>query len=199
MQNSSALIEPQKLAKTLLMVVGVLIVLHVLSVAFESKSWQLHRMFYLDRECNIPTWFSSFLLGLTALAAYGCSKSSLAKQQKRSWFIIAIGFIFLSCDEVATLHESMGDMVGRRFVSHFFGPQYVHNMEAWWSVVLGPLVLAGLIILWFLLCKCFQVSKAGFRYVLAGFILSFLHCLRNDISLLQYAKHCLAESNRNRI
>ena len=63
--------------------------------------------FDVNRENNIPTYFSSFLL-LTAaglLAIVTMSKRRDRAQYATHWFILMIIFLFLSVDESASLHE----------------------------------------------------------------------------------------------
>jgi hypothetical protein len=56
----------------------------------------------LDSEANVPTWFSSiqlFGVGITAMLIF------LYRSMRLFWVIIAMGYIFLSLDEVAQIHE----------------------------------------------------------------------------------------------
>jgi hypothetical protein len=63
--------------------------------------------FNVNRESNIPTWFSSIMLataaGLLALIAY--LKHGSRDPFAGRWLILAVIFLFLSCDETALLHE----------------------------------------------------------------------------------------------
>ncbi len=92
-------------------VVGVLVVMHGLSVLVGERSWQLTRAFNLDRESNVPTWFSSGLWALGAWAAWECARLSGRARARRLWTVAAVGLLLLSCDEVAMLHENLGNVL----------------------------------------------------------------------------------------
>lgn len=63
--------------------------------------------FDVNRENNIPTYFSSFLLLVSAglLAIVTMSKRRDRAQYSTHWFILMLIFLFLSIDETASLHE----------------------------------------------------------------------------------------------
>jgi hypothetical protein len=70
--------------------------------------------FHINREQNLPTWFSSIQLFFVAyFAMIVANKESLIEEQEGItnsqvlWYIIAIGFAFLSLDEFAEIHESI--------------------------------------------------------------------------------------------
>lgn len=70
-----------------------------------ETEWLIHQLFDLDEENNLPTWFSSFLLANNALVLYLIGRSVSGKY-KNYWLGLAIGFLVLSIDETAGLHES---------------------------------------------------------------------------------------------
>lgn len=70
----------------------------------EEVPWLLLQLFELDEENNLPTWFSSFLL-LNNTVVLGIA-AARAVQHKLQWTILAGGFLLLSIDEVAGLHET---------------------------------------------------------------------------------------------
>jgi hypothetical protein len=63
--------------------------------------------FDLNRENNIPTYFSSFMLLISAglLAIVTMSKRRDCAPYSTHWFILMIIFLFLSIDESASFHE----------------------------------------------------------------------------------------------
>ena len=82
-------------------------------------------MFALGSEANIPTMFSSFLLGTAAFLAFVIA---LAKRQQRDrfqrlWMTVSGVFVYLSIDEVAQVHDraTMGvrKIVGDSAVLHY--------------------------------------------------------------------------------
>jgi hypothetical protein len=64
------------------------------------------RLFNVDREANVPTWFSSVLLLLCGgLAA---TIGALAAREARGrWLLMAVLFVAMSLDESAIIHEMM--------------------------------------------------------------------------------------------
>jgi hypothetical protein len=73
-------------------------------------SW--YDFFHLNRERNLPTWFSSIQLFFVAYCSIiVANKEYLLKIQdiviksQMVWYIIATGFAFLSLDELTEIHE----------------------------------------------------------------------------------------------
>jgi hypothetical protein len=65
------------------------------------------RLFYLDAEANVPTWYSaSILLFCSALlTVIACAKRAQQDPYTRHWAAMAAVFLGLSIDETALLHE----------------------------------------------------------------------------------------------
>ena len=65
------------------------------------------RLFDVNREANIPTWFSSLLLILNAFILAIIAVRTKAQQgpYHTQWFVLAAIFLYLSIDESALLHE----------------------------------------------------------------------------------------------
>jgi hypothetical protein len=103
--------------------------------------------FDLDNENNIPTYFSSVILLLSAflLGVIAVFKKQQSHLYARHWAFLAIIFLCLSLDETASLHEML-----TRPVRELFGSQglFYHS----WVFAAVPLVLIlGLSFLRFLL------------------------------------------------
>lgn len=62
------------------------------------------RYFWVDREGNVPTWFSSAVLGLAALLAVGVAADSPGRW-RRHWRVLAAALAYLSVDELTEIHE----------------------------------------------------------------------------------------------
>ncbi|MHB8094218.1 MAG: hypothetical protein ACYDH0_04675 [Candidatus Aminicenantales bacterium] len=81
--------------------------------------------FNLDREMNVPTWFSSALLLFIAGLLRNLAAVSKPENVRfiRFWKGLAAGFLFLSIDEIAAIHEMAVDPLKRLFhaggVFHF--------------------------------------------------------------------------------
>jgi len=112
-------LNPAKVAAILATVVVFLVVANVTSYVLRNTRWELlfqryFVSFNLDRENNIPTYFSAlqllFAAGLLGLIA--ASKFNSQGRFARSWAALAIIFVYLAVDEVMTLHEQLADPIG---------------------------------------------------------------------------------------
>ena len=113
-------LTPLKLAVGLLVVVtGLLlggIVTQYIRYSYGNES-QLSfvRLFNLEGENNLPSWYSSLALFLSS-AALGTI--GLQRRQERNpwawhWLALAFGFLYLSADEAASIHEIAAPLVHR--------------------------------------------------------------------------------------
>lgn len=64
---------------------------------------QILRIFDVDAEGNVPTWLTSVILLICAIALWDRGRS--ADRWRRHWRALAMGFGYLSLDEVAQLHD----------------------------------------------------------------------------------------------
>jgi hypothetical protein len=105
-----------------------------------SPIWSIKKLFDLDGEANIPAWFSSiqlFMIGLVLLIK--SLQSNLDHSFSRLFFpIVSIGFIFLSADEMASIHEKINGML--KYVE--FIPRFKGDHGIWIFIY----VLTGLIL-----------------------------------------------------
>lgn len=104
---------PARVAWVLTVVVLVLFAVHMLGLVFRYAldDFVLRdsfvQLFSLDRETNVPTWYSSSALLLCA-ALLGMIAHSTKKLQGRyvaQWTILCVIFVYLSVDEAAAIHE----------------------------------------------------------------------------------------------
>jgi hypothetical protein len=95
----------------------------------------------VDREVSIPTWFSAiqlFAIGLLLIL-----QARAAKQLRIYLFILGLGFMFLSMDESAAIHEKIIDSVKRLDVQWLLRLTFMGSHRAW----MVPYVLVGLVVL----------------------------------------------------
>jgi len=78
----------------------------------------LHR-FSIMRDASLPTWAASIiLLACAALLAIAARLAIVARSpHARKWWLLALIFVLLSMDEVATMHELSGILIKRLFPS----------------------------------------------------------------------------------
>lgn len=87
----------------------VLLALHLVVVWSYVDGWRFpaRDRFFFDRENNLPTFFSTFILMLAAalLGLVGASKRRVGDAFARHWQVMALVFLGLAIDEAASLHE----------------------------------------------------------------------------------------------
>lgn len=94
--------------------IGVIHLLNALAIGlktrFDGEYYRFTEFFDVGIEGNIPTVYSTLQLGLAA-AVSALIAVVIAKQQGRDsgyWYGLAVAFLFLSFDEGATIHETVG-------------------------------------------------------------------------------------------
>lgn len=103
---------PEKVLKYLLAIIAVLVSLNLL---FQFSTYYLGHghvfglvnLFSLDREANIPTWYSSSTLLLSALLLAIIATHLRGAKEKwwKHWAALGVIFLLLSVDEGASIHE----------------------------------------------------------------------------------------------
>lgn len=104
---------------SLLIVWAVLVVAGILAnslYGFKSDHYLINealesyiRLFSLDKEANIPTWYSSLLLFFASITLILISVLSSTKGELyvSHWAILSLIFLLLSVDETAIIHEML--------------------------------------------------------------------------------------------
>lgn len=87
--------------------------------------WGVSRLFDVDVENNIPSWYSSITLLICAilLGLIATTKRQSGDRYANHWLGLSIMFLILSIDEAASIHElliPLGDKVGASGIFHFF-------------------------------------------------------------------------------
>ncbi|MDT0166195.1 hypothetical protein Q9R32_11600 [Actinotalea sp. AC32] len=70
------------------------------------------RLLDMDRENNLPTWFSSSLFLLAAFACLGAAAHAERRTGRVGWLVVALLSFAFSVDEVASMHEEAGRRLG---------------------------------------------------------------------------------------
>jgi len=67
----------------------------------------LLRLFDMDGEANLPTWYSTMLLLCSAalLASIAARTGSQTPRMSHYWWLLAFGFLAMSIDEAAMVHD----------------------------------------------------------------------------------------------
>jgi len=176
-------LDPTRLLKTMLWVLGVLIVLNIIvvilahSIMPEAGSAKLlEKYFNFATEANIPTYYNTILIFLVAQTFFILSKlhNPTEKAIKTYLMVMADIFIFLSIDELAGIHEwfSYG-------LPEHFGIGGEGMFKFAWIIPYGiALIVFGVYSLKFL--KSLERSRlikymgAGFLYLMGVFVMEAL-------------------------
>jgi tetratricopeptide (TPR) repeat protein len=128
-----------------------------------------HPFWNLDREHNLPSWFSGSLLLLLAVAAL-----DVADRERRmglrhapgpgAWRVIALTFAYLSLDEITVLHEGYL----KEEVRGLFDAGSVWVSVLAWQIVLGPFLAAFAILLLVVFATRFSPDPALWRPGVGG-------------------------------
>ena len=108
-----ATISPRRIAKQLGLIAALLIMINIVAgvahVLGGNRYYVLARLFILDAENNIPTYFSTLLLlaaGLL-LATIAANRTQEASHYSRHWRALSVIFVILAFDEAVSLHEML--------------------------------------------------------------------------------------------
>jgi hypothetical protein len=98
-------------------VVIALIAIHLTLQALRHSGvdvpWDLHLVFNVDDEPTVPTWYSSLALAFSSLLLFLIAGDRRRRGARDSgpWLGLAIGFAFLSLDEIAAFHEMFNTFI----------------------------------------------------------------------------------------
>ena len=137
--TASSLIRPLVIAAVVIIMSG--IVAAAVLISGVEQPWRLIRIFYLDAECNLPTWFSSGLLSIAALLLWMNGIVSGKNQLRIKWQFLAAVFVALSLDEISEVHELLIPTIRRwrQFTGLFYFT---------WVLVAIPAVAALTLVYW---------------------------------------------------
>lgn len=138
------------IARILLINVIVLAVLHFIAVAIElyAPNHSLTNytyLFDLDREYNVPTFYSGILLLTIAIVAWNLRSEASRLFHKFFWAGLAVFFTYWAIDEVLVLHERSARPV-REILQIGYDSMFYH---AWVVIAMGLIGLLGIFVLIF--------------------------------------------------
>lgn len=127
--------------------VGILVAAHV---ALEFTHYRIHELpealrhlFDLDEESNLPSWYSwtALLLGSGLLFVVAAFQSRRRDRDAIYWWVLAGGFLFLSLDEDASIHEGLNTIADQ-----MGNPNFTWTTAA--LILVGVLAIFALGFLW---------------------------------------------------
>lgn len=113
-------IDPARAIRTLCLCIAVLLGLHgatmAMRMAHVSGLVSFVRLFDLDTEANVPTYYAVQQLACAAvlLMVIGADARQRGARFARHWLVLGVLFWFLSLDELAQIHESLSRVVRTR-------------------------------------------------------------------------------------
>jgi len=134
-----------KLLIILLTTEALFIAFYYFDFVFSTPSTKYHQLISLDLEANIPSWFSTiqlFMIGLIPLML-AMSRNYQAPPSQGGLTLFGLGFIYLSLDEAASLHEKMT----YAFYNNPLVP-YFHGVHGIWITIYMGVMLLMLALLW---------------------------------------------------
>lgn len=112
-------ISPKTVLIKLLCIITFLLFVNILGIAIKLNFGQntlrmLVLLFDFDTEVNIPSLYSSFALVVTSILLMIIAVNHKRKGSTQFyWFGLSIIFLFLSVDEIASVHERISILVGQ--------------------------------------------------------------------------------------
>ena len=111
-------LAPKRLIFYLSVIIVLLLSCHVGLTIYHYQIEELpwlpwRQLFYVDEENNLPTWFSGFLLSIVAACVWLCARRKRSDRDSWQvhWYALAFGFLLLSLDEIAGLHETINSLI----------------------------------------------------------------------------------------
>ncbi|HLG14696.1 MAG TPA: hypothetical protein VJH03_09385 [Blastocatellia bacterium] len=166
---------PQALNLFLALISFQLLLVLVFSIAVLIQAPQpAYSLVDMDAEANLPTWFASFQLALIAISLWSYStQRRRARSPSRNFLrLFSAGFLVLSLDETAQLHEHITGWIGLRYVDWL--PRYLSDHEGVTLFCVLVLLVAlriayrNLSALWGLSRHASLIAVAGFLTCVTG-------------------------------
>jgi hypothetical protein len=103
------------LAAIVVMLTAASIASHVALDPSSPSSLYYDRLFSVDREANVPTFFSTFLLLSCAFLFWCVARANKGGSMFRQWAGLSVIFLYLALDEALKFHEALNDVIGAHF------------------------------------------------------------------------------------
>ena len=142
----------RNLVTILLTIIGILVAAHLSIFIIHQitrgsiryrEVWQLNKYFNLTYEMNIPSFFSSLLLGSAGFILLVIALKRIRQHARFGfqWFCLSILFFYLSADEWLALHENLG-----YYATDYFGKENLVIQD--WAYAGIVLVILFAVVFW---------------------------------------------------
>jgi hypothetical protein len=141
----------------------------------EVEFLQPLRLFDVGEERSIPTWFESilFLLCSTLLAVVAVAKKQRNDRYSLHWGVLSVILLLLSLDEVASIHEAVGEQ-SERLLNYATGITPGGAISFFWVVPGAIFVFIVLLVYLRFLANLPQNTRRLFLFAGALFVLGAL-------------------------
>jgi hypothetical protein len=123
-REAAITINPKKVVFVLASIAVLLVLAGICVDLIRQITWDRHvfglwNLFNLNQEKNLPTYFSTFILLLSAslFGVIAAAKQNAKDSYALHWTLLAIIFLLLSIDETAMLHETVDDQLKAVFTT----------------------------------------------------------------------------------
>ncbi|HSB93310.1 MAG TPA: hypothetical protein VLC28_09345 [Flavitalea sp.] len=172
-------IIPRKVARSLLIVVGILLGAYLLSgvlnkiLGVDSVLTQaFYAAFDMDGEDNVPAAFSFLILIIAAALLIVVGITTRIKGHRKFWIGLSMIFFFLGCDEFMQIHEHLGMYMKAHTTASVGGSNFVWVLPyGIFALVVGALLLRFVLLLPKNTRKLFFI--AGFLYVFSALVIDY--------------------------
>ncbi|MGQ0834612.1 MAG: hypothetical protein ACT4O5_06740 [Gammaproteobacteria bacterium] len=116
-------LNPRRVLRILLVIITVLTVANIcvavgMYVYGHARLFGLARLLNINRESNIPTFFSSMQLAFAAFVLWVIAETARSASARfgTHWLGLAVIFAYLAVDESVSVHETIGDVMRAQLV-----------------------------------------------------------------------------------
>jgi hypothetical protein len=128
----------------------------------------LVRLFDLEGEGNLPSWYSSFLLLLSSalLGIIGLNRKREANPYGWHWLALALIFLYLSMDEGAGIHEMANPLIRRWLKTTGYLDSVLRVIRPVWLLAGIPFAVIVFLVFWRFLLHLPIATRA--QFLIAG-------------------------------
>uniref|UniRef100_UPI00404AE2CA hypothetical protein n=1 Tax=Cephaloticoccus sp. TaxID=1985742 RepID=UPI00404AE2CA len=92
--------------------IGIHVILQLVHFEVVKIPWYVRQIFDVDEEDSFPTWYSASALLLASVTLWINARRMQAKADSMRWHWqgLAMGFLVLSIDEIAGIHETLNSL-----------------------------------------------------------------------------------------